>query len=107
MNGKSMTMCEHFLARNPDAPKGADGNPRCCPWELGYDGHTWDTFSDHCDVIGGCINCWSREMRKDCVEDAVGISEGDDHQNEDRCICCGAYVPEGRQVCVKCERSNQ
>lgn len=22
---------------------------------------------------------------------------------EDRCICCGAVIPEGRQVCPKCE----
>lgn len=22
---------------------------------------------------------------------------------EDRCICCGAVIPEGRQVCQKCE----
>lgn len=24
--------------------------------------------------------------------------------NSDRCVCCGATVPEGRQVCPKCER---
>ena len=24
--------------------------------------------------------------------------------NDDRCVCCGAYVPEGRQVCLSCER---
>lgn len=22
--------------------------------------------------------------------------------NEDRCVCCGEYVPEGRMVCQKC-----
>lgn len=22
----------------------------------------------------------------------------------DRCVCCGAYVPEGRQICPQCER---
>ena len=22
----------------------------------------------------------------------------------DTCVCCGVYVPEGRQACVKCER---
>lgn len=21
----------------------------------------------------------------------------------DRCVCCGEYVPEGRQVCERCE----
>lgn len=23
---------------------------------------------------------------------------------DDICVCCGAYVPEGRQVCYDCER---
>ena len=23
--------------------------------------------------------------------------------NEDRCVCCGEYVPEGRMVCVRCK----
>lgn len=23
---------------------------------------------------------------------------------EDRCVCCGDVIPEGRQVCPKCER---
>jgi predicted nucleic acid-binding Zn ribbon protein len=22
---------------------------------------------------------------------------------DDRCVCCGEYVPEGRQVCLDCE----
>lgn len=24
-------------------------------------------------------------------------------RNEDRCVCCGAIIPEGRQVCTKCQ----
>lgn len=24
--------------------------------------------------------------------------------NEDRCVCCGAVIPEGRMVCPICER---
>ena len=23
--------------------------------------------------------------------------------NEDRCVCCGEVIPEGRQVCLNCE----
>lgn len=23
--------------------------------------------------------------------------------NEDRCVVCGEYVPEGRMICAKCE----
>lgn len=22
---------------------------------------------------------------------------------EDRCVCCGEIIPEGRQVCIRCE----
>lgn len=25
----------------------------------------------------------------------------------DRCVCCGRYVPEGRQVCTECENAAQ
>lgn len=25
----------------------------------------------------------------------------------DRCVCCGEYVPEGRQVCTACEYKAQ
>lgn len=24
--------------------------------------------------------------------------------NENRCVCCGAVIPEGRMVCPACER---
>lgn len=24
-------------------------------------------------------------------------------RNEDRCVCCGAIIPEGRLVCIKCQ----
>lgn len=23
--------------------------------------------------------------------------------NENRCVCCGAVIPEGRQICIPCE----
>jgi len=26
-------------------------------------------------------------------------------ENSDRCVCCGAYVPEGRMVCTQCEKN--
>lgn len=25
--------------------------------------------------------------------------------NEDRCICCGETIPEGRQICWSCEHN--
>ena len=24
--------------------------------------------------------------------------------NDERCVCCGKYVPEGRMVCPECEK---
>ena len=27
--------------------------------------------------------------------------------NSNRCICCGAEIPEGRQICWGCEHSTQ
>lgn len=24
---------------------------------------------------------------------------------ENRCLCCGEVIPEGREVCIQCERS--
>lgn len=26
---------------------------------------------------------------------------------EDRCVCCGAIIPEGRQVCPSCEKDDK
>lgn len=25
--------------------------------------------------------------------------------SENRCVCCGEIIPEGRQVCIRCERT--
>lgn len=27
--------------------------------------------------------------------------------NNDTCVCCGQYVPEGRQVCQSCQNSSR
>ena len=27
--------------------------------------------------------------------------------NDDNCVMCGDYVPEGRRVCLSCERDSQ
>lgn len=58
------------------------------------------------EIIGRSI--WTHEFasEKFCEEikakakpDFVSIKISD----QDRCCCCGVYVPEGRQVCKKCE----
>lgn len=35
------------------------------------------------------------------------LKELEGEANEDTCVCCGAVVPEGRQVCVNCEKEKQ
>lgn len=30
--------------------------------------------------------------------------KGDDIMNEDRCVCCGEIIPEGRMVCPQCDQ---
>ena len=41
-------------------------------------------------------------MAKPSEEQAGSVAqEGDDMENT--CVCCGAVIPEGRQVCPKCE----
>lgn len=41
-------------------------------------------------------------------EAIIGIIDRNKSQsvsrNTDVCVCCGAEIPEGRQVCIKCER---
>ena len=27
--------------------------------------------------------------------------------NTDKCVCCGAIIPEGRQICPNCEKGNE
>jgi len=39
------------------------------------------------------LNAWAKEM----------LEEGKP-MNENTCVCCGAVIPEGRQVCPKCEQ---
>jgi hypothetical protein len=32
-----------------------------------------------------------------------GITRRDGKMNEDRCVVCGAIIPEGRMICLRCE----
>jgi hypothetical protein len=43
---------------------------------------------EHC-----CLFC---KFYEKCKDDTEG--------NANRCVCCGDVIPEGRQVCPKCER---
>ena len=42
-------------------------------------------------------------MNMNCLDDFVCEVTCEEHYNENRCVCCGAIIPEGRQICKKCE----
>ena len=47
------------------------------------------------------------QLCRNCFEQAWRMMQQKDHYdgNENRCVCCGDIIPEGRQVCIKCEKS--
>lgn len=49
---------------------------------------------------GSYINI-SEEVKKEVEKCIMNI--GDKYGTENKCVCCGEIIPEGRQVCVKCE----
>ena len=54
---------------------------------------------------GGAIdgNCIKDGLRTRCILDFCSRGEMKRLDNADRCVCCGDVIPEGRQVCPKCE----
>ena len=49
-----------------------------------------DSFTRFVKIHGFCPNCGAK-------------MDSPAHDNADRCVCCGDVIPEGRQVCPKCE----
>lgn len=47
---------------------------------------------DHLFTEDSCDGCASKETK------------GGNSMNENRCVCCGAIIPEGSQVCVNCQK---
>lgn len=33
--------------------------------------------------------------------------EGEKMEENNTCVCCGEIIPEGRQICIKCERADK
>lgn len=53
-----------------------------------------------CDTCG-----WNPEVAKQRLEKILEQRTGLSYA--DRCVCCGAIIPEGRQVCPACEGGKQ
>ena len=93
-------MAETFLARvkreaGHEIQFSKTGVADKCPWEYGLESERAVT---PCQYNPSkipwhelCRRCWEREMPTSS-------------DNVDRCICCGEPVPEGRQICWKCEK---
>ena len=42
-------------------------------------------------------------MNMNYLDDFVCEITCEEYYNENRCVCCGEIIPEGRQICKKCE----
>lgn len=65
----------------------------------------WD-FYPYFYVDFNCSVCNSREVNKRnyCPECGAKMDVPDPNTDtSDHCVCCGEIIPEGRQVCPKCE----
>lgn len=58
-------------------------------YEIIFKTDKWSDYTEVQEVIRGIID----RNRTQSVS-----------RNTDVCVCCGAEIPEGRQVCIKCER---
>lgn len=55
-------------------------------------------------LFGGGFLCLSREFKAgDDHAEALEKSRISRNASENRCVCCGSVIPEGRQVCPICE----
>lgn len=55
------TMMQDFFEKFPNAPKGEDGTPECCPYQCGYV-EAKDGFCGCEDPDFDCFKCWSRPI---------------------------------------------
>ena len=60
----------------------------------GKDGNKWQIK---------CVKCASGRTVKDTDREVKCARLEATRDNADRCVCCGEIVPEGRQVCPRCE----
>lgn len=84
------TYADDFFEKFPDAQRMAPGIPVPCVVGI------YSEFSDKNCPVGGCQECWNQKME---------ISRP--ASNTETCVCCGAEIPEGRQVCPACERKDK
>lgn len=48
---------------------------------------------------------WYQNEPTENVKYWAGFMDGVKAATANQCVCCGAEIPEGRQVCAHCERS--
>jgi len=66
----------------------------------GNDLQPWSTGKIHCNWCGSVY-----DINEDMVT-YIATASSKPYSEKDTCICCGKYIPEGRQVCQECEERN-
>lgn len=64
--------------------------------------------ANDCNVTRGCVSRFESEGRANWTVFMWYITHGLDlsvSMSENRCVCCGDLIPEGVQVCPRCEKT--
>lgn len=53
-----------------------------------------------------CKDCMLEcEIKDDGIDTCVCNVEVENNAGVETCVCCGEVIPEGRQICLNCERA--
>ena len=71
---------------------------------MGDNGCVWKPLCkmNHLFTDDKCEDCTNKETQWDYVF----ARKGGNNMSENRCVCCGAIIPEGTQVCPNCEKKS-
>lgn len=62
-----------------------------------------EVFVAGCNHNGDFLKCSLSDRGIACNADSITITAPHHNANTETCVCCGAEIPEGRQVCPVCE----
>ena len=62
-----------------------------------------EVFVAGCNHNGDFLKCSLSDSGIACNADSITITAPHHNANTETCVCCGAEIPEGRQVCPACE----
>jgi len=62
----------------------------------GNDLQPWSTGKIHCNQCGSVYDI------NESMVTYIATAGSKPYSEKDTCVCCGKYIPEGRQVCQEC-----